>query len=107
VRLFIDDPSADALHTGIIYLRILSPFYFVISLKLVSDGVLRGAGAMKRFMIATFSDMILRVSLAYVFSNVLGFGSVGIWCAWPVGWTTGTLLSLYFFHKGSWNRLDP
>lgn len=107
VRLFIDDPSADALNTGIIYLRILSPFYFVVSIKLVSDGVLRGAGAMRRFMIATFSDMILRVSLAYLFSRVLQFGSVGIWCAWPVGWTVGTLLSLYFFHKGSWNRLDP
>jgi len=107
VRLFIDDPSADALNTGIIYLRILSPFYFVVSMKLVSDGVLRGAGAMRRFMVATFSDMILRVSLAYLFSHVLQFGSVGIWCAWPVGWTVGTLLSLYFFHKGSWNRLDP
>jgi len=106
VRLFIDDPSADALNTGIIYLKILSPFYFVVSMKLVSDGVLRGAGAMKRFMIATFSDMILRVSLAYIFSHLLHLGSVGIWCAWPVGWTTGTLLSLYFFRKGNWNRLD-
>lgn len=106
VKLFIDDPSADALNTGIIYLRILSPFYFVVSMKLVADGVLRGAGAMKRFMIATFSDMILRVSLAYLFSHVVGLGSVGIWCAWPVGWTTGTLLSLYFFRRGSWNRLD-
>ena len=36
----------------------LSPFYFVVSLKLVTDGILRGCGMMVRFMIATFSDLI-------------------------------------------------
>ena len=31
-----------AMDTGVQMLRILSPFYFVISMKLVADGVLRG-----------------------------------------------------------------
>src|SRR5699024_11794869 len=34
---FIDEPSADALSTGVIFLRILSPFYFVVSAKLVFE----------------------------------------------------------------------
>ncbi len=103
VHLFIDNPSAEAMDTGVIFLRILSPFYFVVSVKLVADGVLRGAGDMGHFMIATFSDLILRVSLAYLFSSVLGFGSVGIWCAWPVGWIIGTLISVTFYRRGPWN----
>ena len=41
--------------------RVLSPFYFVVSAKLIADGVLRGAGSMGRFMAATFTDLILRV----------------------------------------------
>ena len=47
--LFLDHPTDTALRTGILYLRILSPFYFIVSAKLVSDGVLRGAGLMRQF----------------------------------------------------------
>ena len=101
VRFFLDTPSADALHTGITFLRILAPFYFVVSAKLVSDGVLRGAGMMKQFMIATFTDLILRVVLAILFSRT-ALGSTGIWMAWPVGWSVATVLSLLFYRNGKW-----
>ena len=102
INVFLDEPSADALNTGIVFLRILAPFYFVISVKLATDGVLRGAGMMKRFMVATFTDLILRVALAIILSGY--FGSVGIWCAWPIGWSIGTILSLLFYRSGPWNR---
>ncbi|MDE6364191.1 MAG: MATE family efflux transporter [Lachnospiraceae bacterium] len=93
--LFMDSTSAEALLTGKQFLWILSPFYFVVSAKLVTDGVLRGAGAMKLFMAATFTDLILRVVLAYVFSSM--FGVIGIWCAWPIGWMIATAMSVYFY----------
>ncbi len=96
IRFFINEPTATAVDTGVTFLRILSPFYFVISAKLVSDGILRGAGMMKRFMIATFTDLILRVALALILSKT-SLGATGIWCAWPVGWCTATVLSLWFF----------
>ena len=54
----------------------------MIALKLVSDGVLRGAGAMKEFMLATFSDLILRVLLSFVFASFLGV--TGVWLSWAV-----------------------
>lgn len=45
VQLFMSgDASALASDTGITFLRIVAPFYFVISIKLVIDGMLRGAG---------------------------------------------------------------
>lgn len=81
--LFLDNPTNTAIHTGIMFLCILSPFYFVVSAKLVADGILRGAGLMSRFMITTFTDLILRVVLAIILSKQ--FGSTGIWCAWPIG----------------------
>lgn len=102
--LFMDAPTAAALQTGIIFLRIVSPFYFIISIKLVADGVIRGAGFMKQFMIATFSDLILRVGLAIILSST-SLGSVGIWCAWPIGWVLGTGISVYFYNKGPWRKL--
>ena len=95
VHVFIHAPSVQALDTGIMFLRIVAPFYFLISVKLIADGVLRGAGRMVPFMIGTFSDLILRVVLAFIFSKM--FGSVGIWCAWPVGWFIGAVLSFAFY----------
>lgn len=97
LKFFLEAPSADALRSGMLYLRILAPFYFVVSAKLVSDGILRGAGKMKEFMVGTFSDLILRVVLAFVFSAGL-FGYVGIWMAWPIGWSAGAILSIAFFY---------
>lgn len=98
---FMEDASQAALHCGTQFLRILSPFYFVVSMKLVADGVLRGAGQMKQFMGATFADLILRVVFAYILSRT-ALGATGIWCAWPVGWVTGTVLSLILYRKGDW-----
>jgi len=95
--LFLDEPTVTALQTGIIYLRILSPFYFIVSVKLVADGVLKGSSMMTQFMISTFTDLILRVSLAILLSKT-SLGVTGIWCAWPVGWTIGTLLSVWLYH---------
>lgn len=98
LNLFMDAPSAAAVHTGVTFLRILSPFYFVISAKLVADGILRGAGRMSRFMIATLTDLVLRVVLA-IFLSRTALGETGIWCAWPIGWSIASLISLLFYRS--------
>ena len=93
--LFMNEPTGTAIETGILFLRIVAPFYFVVSLKLVSDGVLRGCSLMVQFMVATFADLILRVALS-VGLSATSLGSTGIWLSWPIGWAIGTGLSLYF-----------
>lgn len=102
IKFFMDEPSAKAISSGTLFLRVVTPFYFVVSVKLVADGILRGAGLMKQFMIGTFTDLILRVVLAIVLSRGLGY--MGIWCAWPVGWSVAMILSLIFYHRGPWKN---
>ena len=94
IGLFMEEKTGEAMQTGMDFLRIVSPFYLVVSVKLIADGILRGAGRMREFMIDTFTDLILRVCLCIVFSSL--FGVIGIWCAWPVGWAIGTVLSAVF-----------
>ena len=103
---FLDNPTELALKTGIAFLQILAPFYFVVSAKLVADGILRGAGLMKQFMAATFTDLILRVVLAFVLSST-ALGATGIWCAWPIGWTVATVISVLFYRAGPWASRIP
>lgn len=101
---FLDDVSGVALKTGLTFLRVISPFYFVIAAKLVADGVLRGSGMMKQFMIATFTDLILRVALAEVLA-LTPLGTTGIWMAWPCGWCVSAALSIIFYRGGAWNKM--
>lgn len=103
LSLFMDNPSLEALKTGREFLRIVSPFYLIISIKIISDGTLKGAGLMRYFMASTFSDLILRVVIAALLSSTT-LGSTGIWLSWPIGWIIGATLSLFFFKKGEWGR---
>ncbi len=95
VSVFLKSAEGLALESGVSFLRIVAPFYFVVAAKLVSDGVLRGSGLMTQFMIATFTDLVLRIVFAFILSP--GMGYRGIWSAWPVGWIVGAALSIVFF----------
>lgn len=95
IKIFLDEPTEMALSVGNEILHILAPFYIVVSAKLIADGVLRGAGKMNEFMVATFIDLLLRVVLAKVLS--VSFGTTGIWCAWPIGWSVATVVSIVFY----------
>ncbi len=101
VYIFLESPTGAAMDTGVFFLRIVSPFYFVVAAKLVSDGILRGAGMMKKFMVATFTDLVLRVALAEVLSRT-ALGTTGIWLSWPIGWTIAAVLSIAFYATVKW-----
>lgn len=103
VYIFLESPTGAAMDTGVLFLRIVSPFYFVVAAKLVSDGILRGAGMMKKFMIATFTDLVLRVALAEILSRI-SLGTTGIWLSWPIGWTIAAVLSILFYATVKWEQ---
>ena len=103
LRIFMENPIGGAMKVGMAFLKIVSPFYFIISLKLLADGLLRGSSAMIGFMVSTFTDLILRVILAYVFAGL--FGSTGIWMSWPVGWSISAIISLLFY-RYTWKQLS-
>ena len=105
VYVFMESPTGTAMDTGVLFLRIVSPFYFVVAAKLVSDGILRGAGMMKQFMAATFTDLILRVALAEILSRT-ALGTTGIWISWPIGWTIAAALSIVFYATVKWGQKE-
>ena len=96
------EPDAEAVAVGCNFLNIVAPFYFSVTTKLNCDAVLKGAGAVKYFVITTFTDLILRVVLAFVFSDV--FGVEGLWWCWPIGWIVSAAMSVVFYAVGHWKR---
>ena len=91
VYAFISDGNLEAVDVGVDFLHIVTPFYIFLSIKLMVDGVQRGAARMLQFMIATLSDLFLRVVLSFMLSPI--FGIRGVWYSWPVGWVVGIVLS--------------
>jgi len=100
--IFMKSDSISAVATGMEFLRMIAPFYFFVCAKLVFDGVLRGAKAMRYFMITTFSDLILRVVISYILFPSMK--EQGIWLSWPIGWVIGAFLSILFYFLGVWNK---
>lgn len=101
VGIFLESSVGASSDAGVLFLQIVAPFYFIVAAKLVSDGILRGAGLMKKFMIATFTDLILRVALAEILSRT-ALGTTGIWLSWPIGWTVAAILSIVFYATVRW-----
>lgn len=92
VLAFINDGNEAAVQVGVDFLHIVTPFYVFLTLKLTVDGVQRGAARMLQFMIATLSDLFLRVVLSFALSPIYGIN--GVWYSWPIGWLVGIIMSV-------------
>ncbi len=98
IYIFMDSEDADntaVAEAGMMFLRVVSPFFTAVAAKLAADGVLRGAGNVRAFMITTFSDLILRVAFAFILKPA--YGALGIWLSWPVGWVIAMGISITFY----------
>lgn len=89
------ESSEVALQSGMQFISIVAPFFFVVNVKIDADAVVRGCNGTVGFMVSTFSDLVLRVGLVFLLTPYLGFAGVG-W-AWAIGWTIGTAIALGFF----------
>ena len=54
-------------------------------------------------MVATFTDLVLRVLLAETLSRT-GLQVTGIWLSWPIGWTAAAVLSILFYATEKWGH---
>ena len=104
VALFVDGESTESvISIGRGMMMIVTPFYFVVIVKFISDAVLKGSGSMPGFIASTMVDLVLRVAFAYVFAYAMN-SYVGIWWSWPLGWGAGVLVSLAFYFFGGWRK---
>ena len=101
IEMFLDgDGNKEVIDFGVTYLRGISIFYLMMAFMFNFGAVLRGAGAMKVFMLSTLSNMIIRIGFAYMFKDSLGVDV--IWMCIPVGWFVGTVVGAFGYFRGDW-----
>ncbi|WP_285823541.1 MATE family efflux transporter [Schaedlerella arabinosiphila] len=94
--------SPEAFSTGTAYLKFTGWFFAFLGFKSVTDGVLRGAGDVKVYMIANLINLGIRVSVAQLCSPV--FGIQFVWYAVPLGWFVNFAISYLWYRTGNWKK---
>ena len=104
IELFLGDEGTGlAVSTGVSYLRFIGWFFVLIGLKMITDGLLRGAGDMKLFTGANLVNLTIRVVLAVTLAPRIGIEMV--WYAVPIGWLANYLISFAEYRTGKWKRI--
>ena len=101
------DTSPEVVDVGKKFIYCVAPFYIFLCIKIPCDGVLKGAGDMRSFMIGTFVDLFIRIGLSYLFAYTLpdNYKLIGIFLSWPIGWAIGMLISVLAYRFGRWKKL--
>ena len=102
VSLFNQDPSV--ISYGVLFIHTNSTLTFTCCATQIFSGSLRGAGDSKTpMLVMLFSYVLFRQIYLYVITQfintpaVVGFG-------YPLGWIACSLLTSYFYFKGSWEK---
>lgn len=87
-------------------MRWIGYFFIFMGIKMATDGVLRGLGIMRPFLIANMVNLAIRLSVALICAP--RFGIDFVWLAVPAGWLANFLVSYAALRK-SWpgEKVEP
>lgn len=102
ISLFNQEPGV--LDYGILFIRMISPFYLVCCVNMIYSGALRGAGDVNTPMaIMVLSFVVFRQIYLYVTSVLIGT-LMPVVFGYPVGWVLcSALLAVYYKHS-DWEK---
>ncbi len=105
MALFLEEGANElAFQTGKEYLTFIGFFFGIIGLKMITDGILRGAGDMVWFTVANLVNLGIRVAFSYIFAPIIGVAAV--WYAVPIGWAANYIISFVRFLTGKWKKVQ-
>lgn len=103
IGLFVNSSSnPDVIDVGFQYMKIVSLFYFFMGLMVITNGILRGSGDMKIFLVSTIANLSTRIIFAYGLAFLIGQSA--IWWAVPFGWIGASTISVIRYKSGKWKN---
>lgn len=101
IEIFVDTSGNNQIiNIGVEYLRVVSIFYFLMGIMVITNGVLRGSGDVKVFMFSSLTNLSVRILLAYLLAYIIG--QRAIWWAIPLGWLCASIISVCRYRSGKW-----
>ncbi len=105
IGMFVDAGDANyaaMVDIGVRYVRVISVFAPVFGIFMVLMSMLRGAGDMKFFLFANFSNFLFRVFAALFIAPI--YGPHIIWWATAIGWSLATIIAGIRYLQGGWKN---
>ncbi|HEX2516060.1 MAG TPA: MATE family efflux transporter [Chloroflexota bacterium] len=103
LRLYTTDPAVIA--AGVAGIRVVGLGQPLQAAAFVLGGALRGAGDTRTtLLVGGISMWGVRLTCAYVFGLLLGWGIPGIWIGWSADWCVRGVAFLIAFSHGRWKR---
>lgn len=97
--------ESDVLLYGSSYLRITALFYGIMGVRMVVNGIFRGAGkTITTMILSIIAFIVLRIPLTYILSNFLGLNQTGIWWGIAVSDAIGAVVSLSWLKLSNWSE---
>lgn len=101
MHLFSDDPAVIA--AGVAFLHRILPFYALLAVFFMLNGVMRGAGAMTVPVVASILSLWLaRVPAAYLLAHF--FGAPNLNFCFVIGWLLGLCITVPYYFSGRWKN---
>lgn len=106
MQIFVDPGRVDIIQEGVLYLRIVSLFYFGIGCLFLLYGLYRALAKPGMSVVLTIISLGTRVLLAYLLSSIPEIGVPGIWWAIPIGWILADSVGIVYYFKNKKMLLD-
>lgn len=96
-------PEAAVIESGYAYLSRILPFYWMLAIMFVANGIMRGAGEVVIPTVSSLAGLWLaRVPAAYLLARF--FGPENIHFCYAVGWVLGLCICIPYYFTGRWKN---
>lgn len=96
-------PDAAVIESGYAYLVRILPFYWMLAIMFVANGVMRGAGEIMIPTIASLAGLWLaRLPAAYLLARF--FGPDNLHFCYAIGWALGLAVCVPYYFTGRWKE---
>jgi putative MATE family efflux protein len=106
MRVFIADP--EVIDAGVVFLRVIAPFWAFMGGLMVVQGGFRGAGQTRvAFLLSLLSRWVFRIPVALLLAYDLALNPVdvtGLWWSLPVSSVVAFVVGVAWFHRGGWRQ---
>ena len=102
IRLFNQEPGV--CEYGTLFMRLISPFYLLVTVNQVIAGVLRGAGDSRNCMIICLISFVLFRQIYLLIVYKLWGTLIPIALGYPMGWLLCSVIFFFYYRSGKWKN---
>jgi Na+-driven multidrug efflux pump len=105
IRFFNQDPSV--VRYGVMYLKIVAPFYLLMGVGLMTSAAFNGAGATRTpLAINAIANILIQVPAALVLTRIPSIGANGIFMATSAVFAFQGIAGWIMYRQGKWKKKE-